>query len=134
MRPTVVMCGSFHRDPAGLRRIFRELEATGCRILSPLSLRFTDTSESVVRTGSELSFSAHELEKYHLRAIEEADFLWLHAPDGYIGLSGAYEIGFATALQKPVFCRNVPSDEMLASQIQITTSVFEALEFISAVS
>ncbi len=128
MRPKVVICGSYHRDPEGLRRIFRELEATGCRILSPISIDFTDTETEVVRAGSERDFSIYELEKYHLRAIIETDFVWLHVPNGHIGLSGAYEIGYAKALSKPIFCRELPRDEMLASQVLQVSSAYEALE------
>lgn len=131
MRPRVVICGSYHRDLIGLKRIFRELEATGCRILSPLSVDFEDTSREVVRLSSETTFSIRELEKFHLRAIEEADFVWLHAPKGYIGLSASYELGFSIAKNKPVFCFQDVNDEMLATQISRTTSVYAALETIS---
>lgn len=129
-----VICGSYHRDPAGLRRIFRELEATGCRVLSPLSIDFIDMQPEVVRLRSEQDFTIQELEKFHLRAMKEADIIWLHAPGGYVGLSGALEIGYATALNKPVFCKELPVDEMLQSQIVLTNSVFDALEMITAFS
>lgn len=131
MRPKAVICGSYRRDPAGLKRLFRELETTGCRILSPLSLDFADVRPEVVRLNSEQDFSAAELEKYHLRAIAEADLIWLHAPDGYVGLSGAYELGYAAALGKKIFCNQPLADEMLASQVILTSSVFESLEAIS---
>jgi hypothetical protein len=126
--PQVVLCGSYHRRPDGLRRIFRELEATGCRILSPLSIDFTDTALAVVRTSSELDFTIDELERFHLRAMHDADFIWLHAPDGHVGISGAYELGYASALGKPVFSNVVPTDEMMATRVHVVTSVFEALE------
>ena len=128
MKPKVVLCGSYHRRPDYLRRIFRELEATGCRVLSPISLSFTDTSEPVVRTSSEYDLSISDLERFHLRALRDADFVWLHAPDGHVGVSAAYELGYASALQKPVFCFTAPADEMLATRVQIVCSVFEALE------
>lgn len=128
MRPKVVICGSFHRDPTGLARAYRELEATGCRILSPLSVNFTDASVPVVRTRHENDFSIQELEKFHLRAINESDLVWLHAPEGYVGLSASFEIGYAVAIGKPVFSSFVLTDEMLHSQITIVASVFESLE------
>lgn len=130
MRPLrkVVVCGSYHRDHDGLRRLFRELEATGCRVLSPLSVDFYDVSEPVVRTSHEQGFSTGELEKFHLRAIREADLIWIHAPQGHIGTSTAYELGFAAALQKPLFSLHASQDEMLASQILVVRSVFEALD------
>jgi nucleoside 2-deoxyribosyltransferase len=62
-----------------------------------------------------------------LRALRESDIIWLHAPDGYVGVSAAYELGFAAAIGKPVFSFNTPTDEMLATQVYRVQSVFSAL-------
>jgi hypothetical protein len=130
MKPKVVICGSFRRDSAGLAKIFRELEATGCRILSPFSLDFADNQQMFVRTSTEADFSVADIEAYHLRAIRDADFIWLHAPAGYIGASAAFELGYALAWRKPVLARELPADEMLRTQVLISSSVFEALELL----
>ena len=126
MRPKAVLSGSYHRSPEVLRRLFRELEATGCRVLSPIMLDFD--SSQVARTIREQDLSTHELEAFHLRAIRDSDFILLHAPDGYVGVSAAYELGYASALHIPCFCFEAPSDEMLASRLTQVTSVFEILE------
>lgn len=131
MRPKVVICGSYHRDLDGLKKLFRELEITGCRILSPLSVDFINGSDSVVKLDSESKFNILELEKYHLRAIDEADLVWLHCPNGYVGISAAFEIGYCKAINKPVFCKQTPEDEMIASLISLSGSVFDSLEAIS---
>lgn len=127
----VVICGSYHREPKILARIFRELEATGCRILSPISLDFSNILEPVVTTSQEYDLTINELERFHLRALRDADFVWLHCPHGHIGLSGAYELGYANALKKPIFCHELPHDEMLQTRVYKVTSVFEALEALS---
>lgn len=57
-----------------------------------------------------------------------ADFIWLHTPGGYVGISGAHELGYATALGKKIFCKELPKDEMLATQVIEIKSVFEVLE------
>lgn len=132
MRPRVVLCGSLHRDPAGLKRLFRECEATGCRVLSPISLDF-DNADFVKATG-ESDLSAAEIERFHLRAIRDADFVLLHVPGGHVGTSASYELGFAAALSKPVFALQAPSDEMLAGRVQTIGSVFEALEQLQLIS
>lgn len=131
MRLKVVICGSYHRDIIGLKSLFKELEITSCRILSPLSIDFVNESESVVKTKSENDFSTHELEKFHLRAIDEADFVWVHVPDGYVGLSTSFEIGYCKAINKPIFSKCLPTDEMLSTQLIRVSSVFEAIETIS---
>lgn len=127
-----VLSGSYHRQPVQLAKVFRELEVTGCRILSPLSITFTNESDAVLKTAAEsnLQFTPAELEKYHLRAIAEADFVWLYAPDGYIGLSAAFEIGYGVAIGKPIFTNHSLQDEMLRSQVHQVPSVFEAIELL----
>lgn len=132
MKPKVVLCGSYHRKPADLYRMFRELETTGCRILSPISLNF-DVAE-FVRTTNENELSDSEIEKFHLRAIRDADFIMLHAPEGYVGLSASYEIGFASALGKQVFAHEKPTDTMLATRVCTVNSVFEALDMLQFTS
>lgn len=126
MRPKVVLCGSYHRRPDDLRRLFQELEITGCRVLSPITLNF-DTAD-FVRAETEAELSAAEIEKFHLRAIRDADFVMLHAPDGHVGTSAAYEVGFASALGKPVYAFEPLSDEMLTTRVRTTRSVFEILD------
>lgn len=128
MRPRVVICGSFHRAPDELRRLFKELEATGCRVLSPLSFDFEHLPAEFVKTQSELDATPREIESLHLRAIKEADFVFLHAPNGYVGISAAFEIGYAEAIGKPVYSKDDLSDEMLKPRIKTANSVFEALE------
>lgn len=134
MRPRVVVCGSFHRKPEDLRRLFRELEVTGCRILSPITLDFTDTSKNFVTTGNETGLQSAEIERFHLRAIRDADFIMLHAPDGYTGLSASYELGFAYALGKPAFALEKPLNEMLATRVIVVPSVFEVLDQLQLIS
>jgi len=128
MRPRVVLCGSFHRKPEVLRRLFHELEVTGCRVLSPLTLNFTDSAEPFVTTAGDTGLSDADIERFHLRAIRDADFVLLHAPDGYVGLSASYEMGFASALGKPVYSFEQPVDGMLAGRTNLTGSVFQILD------
>lgn len=129
--PKAVICGSFRRDFAGLEKLFRELETNGCRVLSPLTLDFTNMRSGFATSDNDESFSTREIERFHLRAICDADFVVVHAPEGYIGTSASFEIGYATALGVPVFSKHSPADEMLKTQLQITDSVFEILESIS---
>lgn len=124
----VVLSGSFHRDTTGLTAAWRELEATGCRILSPLSINFADHEVAVVKTIYEQGIGVAELERLHLRAIREADFIWLHAPLGYVGVSASFELGFAMALGTPCFCREPLQDTMLQAQVTVVPSVFAARE------
>lgn len=127
----VTLSGSFHRDPEGLQREYRELALGQCQILSPRSLDFEDNSLLFVRNVVEREDSIHSVELNHLQAIALSDFLWVHAPAGYIGTSGSLEIGYALALGIPVFTSTEPEDHMLKSFITKVPSVFAAIEQLS---
>ena len=118
----VVLCGSFRRDELGLRRVFAELTHR-YDLLSPVGLDFVDPSAEFVRLGHEVHRGAREIEDAHLGAISNADFVWLHAPDGYVGTSAALELGHARALGVPVFCSDAPVDEMLREYVRVVDSV-----------
>lgn len=122
-----VLSGSFHRDNIGLQRAYQELVAYGCQVLSPHRLDFADTDTEFVRDTAEIGMSAYDLERHHLLAIRQADFVWLHVVGGYVGTSASFEIGFASALSIPVFASSAPDDEMLGQFIRVVPSVFAAL-------
>lgn len=123
-----VISGSFHQDGDSLQRLFSELETCGLRILSPLSLDFIDTTESVVKAQHDDDFDIGMLEGFHLRAIREADIVIVHAPGGYVGLSTSFEIGYAVSRHVPVVSRNQINDTMLQSYVAVHASVFDALK------
>ena len=89
--PRAVLCGSYTRDREGLFRAYDELIATGCQVLSPRRMQFDNAA--FVRDTAEQGISPQAIEAWHLSAICQADFVMLHAPDGYVGLSAAMEIG-----------------------------------------
>jgi nucleoside 2-deoxyribosyltransferase len=120
----VVLCGSFRKDQRGLLNAYHELIDTNCQVLSPHSLDFDD--QAFVRDPATLDVPARTLEEYHLMSIRQADFVWLHAPDGYVGLSGAFEIGYAIAHHIPVFTRTPLQDGNLCNYVEILPSVFDA--------
>ena len=72
--------------------------------------------------------SPQAIEAWHLSAICQADFVMLHAPKGYVGLSAAMEIGFATAQERPVFLRIAPQDIALRGLVKVVPSVYDALQ------
>jgi len=128
----VVICGSYHRDSDGLKRLFQELEINGCRILSPISIDFENINIPVVKNAHEEDLTINELEIFHLRAIRDADIIWLHSPMGHIGISGSFEIGYSQALGKPVFTKEQPYDEMIQTRVKVVNSVFESIESLLA--
>lgn len=128
-----VLSGSFRTDfRRSLRQAYDELLTNGCQILSPLQI---DLDEKVFARGAaENKLGDKEIEKHHLAAIAAADFLWICAPDGYIGLSTSFEIGFAFAKNVPVFSSDQLNDANLANFVTKTTSVYQALATLNSCS
>lgn len=120
-RLRVVLCGSFHRDLPALRRTHNELAST-FNLVSPSSIDFVDSSADFVRLSHEARESVSEVEQRHLDALASADFVWLCAPEGYVGASAALELGHARALGIPVFTSDVVSDVTLREFIHRVAS------------
>ena len=124
--PRAVLCGSYTRDREGLFRAYDELVVTGCQGLSPQRMQFDDAP--FVRDTAEQGTPPQVIEACHLSAICKADFVMIYAPDGYVGLSAAMEIGFATAQECPVFSRTAPQDIALRGLVKVVPSVYDALQ------
>ena len=127
----VVLSGSFRRDIQGLQRIHEELHDLGCVILSPANIDPAREVDGFVFMRGEETETPEHIELRHLEAIQKAAFVWLHAPEGYVGLSAALEVGFAHAQGIPVFSRTAVADATLAGfvhQVQSTVEVVSLVE------
>lgn len=120
----VVLSGTFRKSIHSLEEQYLELIGTQCQVLSPRSIDFDD--ESFVKSKGEKRLSIKTIQDNHLASIQESDFMWLHCPDGYVGHSGAFEIGYARAVGIPVFSKEPPRDDMLSEYVTVCPSVYEA--------
>jgi NTP pyrophosphatase (non-canonical NTP hydrolase) len=120
LRRRAVLCGSFRRDPEALHAEFTALR-NRFDVLSPASIDFVEPEAEFVRLASELGESEAVIERRHLDAVSEADLVWLHAPNGYVGTSAAMELGHAAAIGVPIYCSTAPSDPVLAALVTIVT-------------
>jgi NTP pyrophosphatase (non-canonical NTP hydrolase) len=111
----VVISGTYRKDHEGLRRAYEELQGLGCKVLSPTSVDIVREVDGFVFMQGEEHSLPENLELRHLNAIQEAQFVWLHAPEGYVGVSAALEVGFARAIGIPVYSRTHVSDPILAT-------------------
>lgn len=118
---TAVLCGSFHRDPVGLRTAHAALSRC-FDLLSPGDVDFVDPAADFVKLRDEVDDDAVAIEERHLAALRRADFVWLHAPDGYVGISGAMELGEAAAVGVPILCSTPPADPILAAKVVVVES------------
>lgn len=123
-----VLSGSYRRDFQALERDYRELIVSGCQVLSPHRLNFPSPQEEFIKDAAEVEMAAPEIEKHHLLSIRQSDFVWLHCPSGYLGVSAAMEVGYASALGIPIFCKVQPREVIFEQLVLVVPSVFMAIE------
>jgi len=122
----VVLCGSYRRDRAGLAFVHTELIALGCELLSPSTIDFVGEIDGFAVSAGELNQTPQDIELEHLDLMRHADFVWLHVADGHVGSSATLEIGFAHGLGIPVFAAARPSENILATFVQVVVGPAEA--------
>jgi hypothetical protein len=93
------------------------LTDAGVRVLSPADPRVVDQFGDFLFVASDRVRAIKLVQSRHLAAIAASDFVWVVAPDGYIGQSGAMEIGYAAAVGTPVYCSEVPIDLTLRQYV-----------------
>lgn len=118
----IVISGSFRKDLAGLSREFDELRDLGFQILSPTNTTAVSEEDGFVFMKGEETSAPESIELRHLDAIRRAAFVWLHAPDGYVGPSAALEVGFARAFGIPVYSRTIPAEKVLQNLVSMVSS------------
>ncbi len=123
----VVICGSYKRGGTELRQVYEYFMEAGCQVLSPRSIDFVEMRDGFAYCEGEQEEAPATIEQRHLRAMSEADIVWLHAPDSYVGNSGAMELGFAQALGLPVYSDEQPKDVALRGFVQSVSGPAAAL-------
>lgn len=116
---SIAIVGSFRKDPVLLKELFEHLSSK-YTVLSPTSINWDNPGEEFVKVSSDADKTVREIEERHLDAIREADFIVLFAPEGYVGVSGALEVGFAHALGIPVISSQEVNNQTIAAMISGT--------------
>lgn len=113
-----VISGSFRKFYNDIAKLAGEFESRGMKVLSPKISRVKNPGEDFIILESDETSDIKELEQQHLNAIQEANFLYVYNPDGYLGQSTTLEIGYALGLGKPVYAFEKPSDETLSRFVE----------------
>jgi hypothetical protein len=122
-----VVSGSFHRHLTQMGREIAELKTLGVHILSPMSLNVIGREKDFMFIESDSVRSIKQVQSDHNRAIKSADFLWLVAPDGYVGVSAALEIGIAIERDIPIYCLTPITDTTLREFVKVVPDIKSAL-------
>ena len=129
---SVVLCGTYRKDPEGLRRTFEKLRDLGFAILSPANPFIESEKQGFVYMQHENTHAPHQIENRHLDAIQRADFVWFFAPNGYVGPTGALEVGFARANGIPVYSDSPLNDVTIKEFIEIVDSPSSVADYFTS--
>ena len=104
------MSGSFDKFKPQIDELHEAFADHGVRVLEPTRGWLSLPSRLILPTSfrplpSERGLSIREIEDRFLRAIDRADFLYIYNSEGYIGTSGALEIGYAVGKRKPIYAK-----------------------------
>jgi hypothetical protein len=123
----VVVSGSFRRHLSSIQDAVAALESRGVDVLSPSDPRVVDEFGEFLFVASDRMRAIRAVQSRHLAAIRAAEFVWLVAPDGYVGQSASMEIGFALATGTPVYSETTPTDLTLRQYVETVASSDVAL-------
>jgi hypothetical protein len=112
---------------AAIYEAVTQLVESGVEVLSPSDPRVVDQIGDFLFVASDRVRSIKLVEDRHLEAIRASDFLWLVAPDGYVGQSASMEVGYALASGTPIFGEVLPTDTTLQKYVRRVPNLYSAL-------
>lgn len=115
LRATV--SGSFNRFIAEVGEAVIELRGLGVQVLSPEDPIVVGAVGDFLFVASDPVHCLKLVQDRHLAAIAASDFVWLVNPGGYVGVSAAMEIGYATRSGVPVFSTTLPRDTTIREYV-----------------
>jgi hypothetical protein len=127
----VTVSGSFHRHLHAISAAVQELTDLGVKVLSPADPRVVDHIGDFLFVASDRVRSVRMVQDRHVESIRASDFLWLVAPDGYVGQSASMEIGFAVANDVQILGEFLPADLTLRQYVRKVPNVKECVRIVS---
>jgi hypothetical protein len=124
--------GSFHRGMEEVQAAVASLTDAGVEVLSPAHPQIVDAFGQFLFVASDRQRKIRLVQDRHLAAIASSHFVWLVAPQGYVGVSAAMEIGSAAARGVPIFGSTPPSDLTLRQYVSVVQSVRDAVASVAA--
>jgi hypothetical protein len=124
----VTISGSFHRHLHAITDAVYELTDLGLSVLSPSDPRIVAAHGEFLFVASDRVRSIRLVQDRHFDCIRASHFLWLVAPDGYVGLSAAMELGCAFTNGTPIFALTQPTDLTLRRYVRIVSDVRHAID------
>ena len=108
-----VISGSFRKYYQEIKGVIDQFENLGINVLSPKKSMIINPDDEFALLESDETDDIFNIENKHLSAIKKADFLYIVNPNGYIGLTVAFEMGWAYANNCSIYCMHKPNDILL---------------------
>jgi hypothetical protein len=102
-RLSVSICGTFNAGLPSVAAAVDYFQQSGVAVLSPADPTPVDVLDGFLFVASDGHRDKRLVERRHLEAIAVSDLVWLVAPEGYVGVSGAAEVAFSAGRRVPVF-------------------------------
>lgn len=126
--------GSFHRHMSAIAEAVEDLREQSIQVLSPADPRVVAQHGDFLYVASDRVRSVRLVQDRHLESIRAANFLWLVCPDGYVGQSASMEVGFAAAVDVPIFATSPPGDLTLQQYVKVVPAMAAAVQIVKAAS
>jgi hypothetical protein len=128
MSAAVTVCGTFNLGLPAVTEAVESFQDAGLKVLSPADPTPVEIVDGFLYVASDRHRDPALVEAGHLRSIAQSRFVWLVAPDGYVGVMAALEIGFALACEVPVFTLDRVVDADIRTLVQRVPSVRAAVD------
>lgn len=123
---SVVLCGS-RRFKTEIRKFAKELKENGVVVFEP---NLHQGHEEWANLSDDYKkYVALGLTHDHFAKIRMADVVYVYNKDGYSGVSTTLEIGYAAALDKPIYALSDKDDEICRNAL-FREIIESPLEFI----
>lgn len=111
MAYTVAIIGSFQKYYNEILSIIEKFKENGLYVLSPKESYICGKVNDFVLFGSDKKeYTPEEIQMITLEKIINADVVYVYNPNGYVGRTTCYEIGFCFSKKKPLFYYDYPVD------------------------
>lgn len=107
----VAIIGSFRQQYKAVLSAFNSFTEAGLVVTSPLGTTILENGVSFVRFESDpTNWVNHHIQTVALHRILRADFVFVVAPNGYIGKTTCYEVGRIVQAKRPIYFSSYPDD------------------------
>jgi hypothetical protein len=127
-RTRVTICGTFNAGLAAVAHAVDFFSDRGAVVLSPADPTPVEVIDGFLYVASDWHRVPDWVESRHLDATAQADFVWLIAPDGYIGVSAAVEVTHAFHHGTPVYTVDTVWEPAVKRMVRRVPSAQAALD------